>query len=194
MASWIGLVRVLAGFGSQALAGYTIAIRIVIFALLPAWGLANAAATMVGQGLGAGDPDRAERAVWIAGRMNFFFLGAVGLLFVIAAPLVVAPFGGDAATATYAARCLRIISAGFLFYAYGMVLTQSFNGAGDAWTPTFLNLFCFWLLELPIAWVLAYRVGLGPDGVFTAVTIAFSSLAVLAAWLFRKGRWKRAVV
>ncbi|MCI0432431.1 MAG: MATE family efflux transporter [Gemmatimonadetes bacterium] len=194
MASWIGLVRVLAGFGSQALAGYTIAIRIVIFALLPAWGLANAAATMVGQGLGARDPERAERAVWIAGRMNLVFLGAVGLFFLIAAPLVVTPFGGDAETSRYAMRCLRIVSAGFFFYAWGMVLTQSFNGAGDAWTPTFLNLFCFWLVELPLAWFLAYRLGLGPDGVFGAITIAFSSLAVLAGWLFRKGRWKVAVV
>jgi putative MATE family efflux protein len=194
MASWIGLVRIISGFGSEALAGYTIAIRIVLFALLPAWGLSNAAATMVGQGLGARDAERAERSVWMAGRMNLVFLGSVGILFLVAAPGIVALFGGDAATSGYAARCLRIVSAGFFFYAYGMVLTQSFNGAGDTWTPTLLNLFCFWLWEIPLAWLLARWAGLGPEGVFTAITIAFSTLAVASAVLFRRGRWKLSVV
>ncbi len=189
-ASWIGLVRIIADFGNEALAGYTIAIRIILFALLPAWGLANAAATMVGQGLGAGDPARAERSVWIAGFMNLCFLGGAGIFFIVAAPGIVGLFGGDSATNTYAVSCLRIVSAGFFFYAYGMVLTQSFNGAGDVWTPTLLNLLCFWVFEIPFAWFLAYRAGQGPQGVFIAITIAFSTLALLSAAIFRRGRWK----
>jgi putative MATE family efflux protein len=193
-ASWIGLVRIISGFGSEALAGYTIAMRIVLFALLPAWGLANAAATMVGQGLGAGDPERAERAVWMAGRMNLYFLGSVGTLFMLAATPIVALFGGDAATSEQAVLCLRIVSAGFFFYAYGMVLTQSFNGAGDTWTPTVLNLFCFWLFEIPLAWLLAHPLGFGPSGVFAAIAIAFSTVAALSAVLFRRGKWKTSVV
>ena len=193
-ASWIGLVRILAGFGPEALAGYTIAIRVVLFALLPAWGLANAAATMVGQGLGVGDPARAERSVWIAGLMNLVFLGSVGAVFMVAAPVIIALFGGDAATADHAVRALRIISAGFLFYAWGMVLTQSFNGAGDTWTPTVLNLLCFWMWEIPLAYALARGVGLGPDGVYAAIAIAYATVAIASAVLFRRGRWKMAVV
>lgn len=193
-ASWIGLVRVLAEFGSEALAGYTVAIRIVLFALLPAWGLANAAATMVGQSLGAGDPERAERSVWIAGRMNLVFLGSMGIVFLWAAPEIVDVFGGDALTRAYAVQCLRIVAAGFFFYAYGMVLTQAFNGAGDAWTPTLLNLACFWLWEIPLAWVLAYPLGWGPSGVFAAIAVAFSTLAVACGVLFRRGTWKTAEV
>jgi putative MATE family efflux protein len=189
-ASWIGLVRIIASFGSPAVAGYTIAIRIVLFALLPAWGLANAAATMVGQGLGAGKPERAERAVWLAGRMNLYFLGTVGVLFLAAAPLIVGLFGDDPETARHAVTGLRVVSLGFFFYAYGMVISQSFNGAGDTWTPTLLNLVCFWCLEVPLAWVLAHRVGLGSAGAFLAVTLAFSTLAVASALLFRRGRWK----
>lgn len=193
-ASWIALVRIIAQFGSDALAGYTVGIRIVLFALFPAWGLGHAAATMVGQSLGAQNPDRAERAVWIAGRMNLVFLGTVGLLFLAAAPEIVALFGSDEAADAYAARCLRIVSAGFFFYAFGMVLNQSLNGAGDTWTPTLLNLVCFWLWEIPLAWFLASVVGLGPEGVFTAITIAFCTNTVLAAVLFRRGRWKTVAV
>jgi putative MATE family efflux protein len=191
-ASWIGLVRIVAGFGSSALAGYTVAVRIVVFALLPAWGLANAAATMVGQGLGAGKPDRAERSVWIAASMNLYFLGSVGVLFLLAAPAIVGLFGGGAESSAYAVRALRIISAGFFFYAYGMVITQSFNGAGDTWTPTLLNLACFWCWEIPLAWVLSRP--FGPTGVFLAVAIAFSTLALLSAALFRRGKWKARAV
>jgi putative MATE family efflux protein len=193
-ASWIGLVRIIAGFGSEALAGYTVAVRIVLFALLPAWGLANAAATLVGQGLGARKPDRAERAVWIAGKMNFLFLGSVGVLFLLFAPGIVGLFSADGATGTHAIHGLRIISAGFFFYGYGMVLTQAFNGAGDAWTPTWLNLFCFWLWEIPLAWFLAYRLGWGPDGVFVAITVAYATIAVAAGVLFKKGKWKKTEV
>jgi putative MATE family efflux protein len=193
-ASWMGLIRVLSGFGAEALAGYAIAIRLVIFALLPAWGLANAAATMVGQGLGARNPERAERAVWLAARMNLAFLGSVGLVFMIGAPSIISIFGGDAETAAFATRALRIISGGFFFYAFGMVLTNAFNGAGDTWTPTLLNLACFWMLEIPLGWLLSRPLGLGPEGVFTAVLVAFSTLAVAAALLFRRGHWKRVAV
>lgn len=189
-ASWIGLVRILSGFGSSVLAGYTIGLRIIVFALLPSWGMSNAAATMVGQSLGAGKPDRAERSVWIAGFYNMIFLGAVGLIFVLFAPALIGLFTDDPAVVPWGTACLRFVSFGFLFYAYGMVITQAFNGAGDTWTPTWLNLFCFWLWEIPLAYVLAKVVGMGPRGVFLAITIAFSTLAVASAALFRRGRWK----
>ena len=190
MASWIGLTRINASFGAEGLAGYTIAIRIIIFALLPSWGLANAAATMVGQALGAGKPERGEEAVWRAAFYNVIFLGTAGLLFITLANPIAHVFTRDPAVASVATDCLRIISYGYLFYAYGMVLTNSFNGAGDTWTPTWLNLFCFWLWEIPLAWLLARHFSLGPQGVAWAVTIAFSTLAVASAVLFRRGRWK----
>ena len=190
MASWIGLTRINASFGTEALAGYAIAIRIIIFALLPSWGLANAAATLVGQSLGARKPERGEQAVWRAALYNVVFLGAAGLVFIVFANPIAHLFSKDPTVAAIAADCLRIISYGYLFYAYGMVLTNSFNGAGDTWTPTWLNLFCFWLWEIPLAWVLARHFNLGPQGVAWAVTIAFSTLAVASAVLFRRGRWK----
>lgn len=190
MASWIGLVRVLATFGSAALAGYTIGIRIVIFALLPSWGLSNAAATMVGQGLGAAKPERAERAVWLSGFYNLVFLSSVAVVFILGAPHIVGLFTSDPAVARYAVSCLRLVSFGFPFYAYGMVLTQSFNGAGDTTTPTWINIGCFWLWEIPLAWLLAEQLDLGPTGVFLAIMIAFSTLAVVSAVIFRRGRWK----
>ncbi|HJU67522.1 MAG TPA: MATE family efflux transporter [Gemmatimonadaceae bacterium] len=189
-ASWIGLIRVISSFGSAALAGYTIGIRVIIFALLPSWGLSNAAATMVGQALGAQKPERAERAVWIAARYNLVFLGTVGLLFVLLARAIVSLFTADPAVAPYAVDCLRIVALGFLFYAYGMVITSSFNGAGDTWTPTWLNLVVFWLWEIPLAYALAVVLEMGPRGVFVSITVAYSTLAVLSAWLFKKGRWK----
>ena len=194
MASWIGLVRIVATFGSQALAGYTIGIRIVIFALLPSWGMSNAAATMVGQALGARDPDRAERAVWRACLYNLVFLSAIGLAFVVFAAPIVSAFTSDPAVLRYGVECLRIIAAGFAFYAYGMVLSQSFNGAGDTFTPTMINLIVFWLWEIPLAWALAVVLGMGPRGAFVAVAVAFSTLAVAAGAIFRRGRWKRTAV
>jgi MATE family, multidrug efflux pump len=194
MASWIGLVRILAGYGSDALAGYTIAVRLIIFVLLPSWGLSNAAATMVGQSLGARKPDRAEVSVWRAGRYNAWFLTAVGLLFFLAAPLLIGAFTSDPTVTDYAVRCLRIVVLGYPLYAYGMVLTQSFNGAGDTWTPTWLNLTCFWVFELPLAWALAHAFGLGPSGVFWAIMASFSLLALASAWVFKRGRWKTRVV
>jgi putative MATE family efflux protein len=194
MASWIGLVRTISTFGTNALAGYIVGIRVILFALLPSWGMSNAAATMVGQALGAKNPDRAERAVWRAGFYNMIFLGCIGAIFIVFARQIVWLFTSDPAVAPYGVDCLRIVACGFLFYAYGMVLTQSFNGAGDTWTPTILNLFVFWLWELPLAYVLAVTLGFGPDGVFLAITIAFSTLAVASAYFFRKGKWKKKVV
>jgi putative MATE family efflux protein len=194
MASWIGLVRILSSFGSDALAGYTIGMRIILFALLPSWGLGNSAATLVGQSLGAGKPERAERAVWRAGFYNMCFLGTVGLIFVLLANPIIGLFTHDPAVIPYGVACLRTVACGFLFYAYGMVITQSFNGAGDTRTPTIINLFVFWLWEIPLAYVLAIVLGLGPQGVFFAITIAFSTLAVVSAATFRKGRWKTRVV
>ncbi|MGH9968539.1 MAG: MATE family efflux transporter [Pyrinomonadaceae bacterium] len=194
MASWIGLVSTISRFGSEALAGYMIGIRVIIFALLPSWGMANAAATMVGQSLGAKLPDRAERAVWRAGFYNMICLGIVGLLFVVFARQIIGIFTADPKIIPYGVDCLRIVSYGFLFYAYGMVLTQSFNGAGDTWTPTIINLFVFWLWELPLAYMLAIFFGFGPRGVFIAIMIAFSTLAVVSAIFFRRGKWKTLVV
>jgi len=194
MASWILLVRVLSSFGSEALAGYTIAMRVIMFALLPSWGMSNAAATMVGQALGAGKPERAERAVWMAGRYNFIFLGLIGLAFVTLAPQIVALFTSEAGVARYAIDCLRVVAAGFLFYAYGMVLTQALNGAGDTWTPTLVNLGCFWCWEIPLAWTLSIRLGMGPHGVFLAIAIAYATVAVVSALLFRRGKWAQKTV
>jgi putative MATE family efflux protein len=197
MASWVGLTRINAGFGSEAVAGSTIGLRVIMFALLPSWGMSNAAATMVGQSLGARKPERAEQAVWRAGFYNMCFLGVVGLAFVLFAGPIVRVFtqaGAGALVEQYGVACLRTIACGFLFYAYGMVLTQSFNGAGDTRTPTIINLFVFWLWEIPLAYVLAIVFRLGPQGVFLAVTIAFSTLAVVSALVFRRGRWKTRVV
>ena len=194
MASWIGLVRIISSFGSNAVAGYTFGIRVILFALLPSWGMANAAATMVGQALGAKDPDRAEKAVWRAGFYNMIFLGIIGLLFILFAPQIIWFYTSDPDVARYGVDCLRIVAYGFLFYAYGMVLGQSFNGAGDTWTPTILNLFVFWLWEIPLAYVLSVVLEMGPRGVFFAITIAFSTLAVASALVFRRGKWKAKVV
>ncbi|HJZ79073.1 MAG TPA: MATE family efflux transporter, partial [Pyrinomonadaceae bacterium] len=194
MASWVGLVRTISTFGTNALAGYIVGMRVILFALLPSWGMSNAAATMVGQALGAKKPERAERSVWLAGFYNMIFLGCVGLVFVVFARQIVWLFTSDPAVMPYGVDCLRIVACGFLFYAYGMVLTQSFNGAGDTWTPTIINLFVFWLWELPLAYVLAVTLNFGPRGVFLAMTIAFSTLAVVSAFFFRRGKWKTKVV
>ncbi|HVF50002.1 MAG TPA: MATE family efflux transporter [Pyrinomonadaceae bacterium] len=194
MASWIGLIRIISSFGSDALAGYTIGMRVILFALLPSWGMSNAAATMVGQALGARKPERAERAVWKAGFYNMCFLGVVGLVFVLFARQIIGLFTQDPAVVPYGVDCLRIVAYGFLFYAYGMVISQSFNGAGDTFTPTIINLFVFWLWEIPLAYVLAITLGLGPRGIFLAITVAFSTLAVVSAVVFKRGRWKRKVV
>lgn len=194
MASWIFLVRILTGFGATAIAGYTIGIRIILFALFPSMGMSNAAATMVGQALGARDPERAERSVWRAGLYNLYFLGVIGLIFVVFTPQIVHIFTTDPAVASYAIDCLRIVASGFLFYAYGMVVGQSFNGAGDTWTPTLINLGVFWAFELPLAYILSHTLGMGPHGAFLAITLAFCTMTVVSVLLFKRGRWKRAVV
>src|SRR6266566_3157268 len=189
-ASYVGLVRIMSTFGSAALAGYTISIRILVFALLPSWGLSNAAATMVGQSLGAGKPERAERAAWLAAGYNMAVLGAVGLLFIAFAGPIVGVFTRDPVALPTGALALRTMSFGFVFYALGFVLTQAFNGAGDTWTPTWINLACFWLWEIPLAYLLALVWGFGPQGVFVAITVGYSTLALVSVVLFKRGRWK----
>jgi putative MATE family efflux protein len=193
-ASWTGLVVIIAGFGTVALAGYQIGLRVIVFVILPAVGLANAAATLVGQNLGAGKPERAERSVWTAGFLNAGLLGLAGSFFVLFPGLVISLFTVDPEVARYGQDCLRIIGYGYALYGLGMVMESSFNGAGDTVTPTWLNLFVFWLFEIPLAYLLAYRLGWGPQGVFWAITLAFSLLAVSAALLFKRGRWKSKVV
>ena len=188
--SYIGVMRILASFGSVAVAGCTIVIRIIMFVLMPSWGLSNAAATLVGQNLGAGKPDRAEQSAWRACWYNVGVLGVLGVLFVIFADVVVGWFTTDAEVRAIATLGLRIISGGFPFYAAGYVLTQSFNGAGDTVTPTLINLGCFWLFEIPLSYVLGRSLGYGPPGVFWAMAVAFSLMSVVSAWLFRRGRWK----
>lgn len=189
-ASWSGLVMIVAGFGSIAIAGYQIGLRVIVFVILPAVGLANAAATLVGQNLGAGQPDRAERSVWIAGGLNAGLLGFAGIFFVLFSDLVISIFTSEPDVAAYGRDCLRIVGYGYAFYGLGMVMESSFNGAGDTWTPTYLNFIVFWLFEIPLAYVLADRFGWGPKGVFWAITLAFSLLAVSAALLFKRGKWK----
>jgi putative MATE family efflux protein len=189
--SWIGLVRIVSIFGSAALAGYTIAIRIIIFVILPSWGLSNAAATLVGQNLGAKQPARAETSVWRTGFYNMLFLGGVGLFFVLFAEPAVRLFTHDPMVVPLAASCLRILSCGNIGYAYAMVMLQAFNGAGDTMTPTIVNLFGFWFLEIPLAYWLAIPVGLHSKGVFFSIVIAEGAIAGASVLLFRQGRWKR---
>lgn len=189
--SWVGLFKILALFGSPVLAGYTIAIRVVIFALMPAWGLANAGATLVGQNLGAGHPERAEQSVRIAVRFNMIFLGVVGLLFVVFARPIVGFFTTDAEVYKEAVRALWIVSLAFPLYAAGMCLEATFNGAGDTWTPTRLNFFCFWLGQIPLAWVLSGPFELGPLGVYISIPVSFTVLTLWSALLFRRGKWKQ---
>ena len=188
--SWIALVRLMATFGSAAMAGYTIAVRMVMFALLPAWGLGNAAATMVGQALGASNPARAESAVWTAARYNVAFLGLMGVFFFVCAPHIVHAFTTDSAVSNVAVFGLRIMAAGFPLFAFGMTLTQSFNGAGDTATPTRINIAVFWIFEIPLAWLLADRTSLGSRAVFVSVLAAYSLLAVVSATMFKRGRWR----
>jgi putative MATE family efflux protein len=189
-ASYIGLIRILAGFGTAVLAGYVVAIRVVIFIIMPAWGLSNAAATLVGQNLGARKPERAERAVYVTGAWNMVFMTVITVLFVTFAPQIIAPFITEPESHASGTRALRIISYGYVFYAWGMVMLQAFNGAGDTATPTKLNFVIFWLFQLPLAWILARTLGLGPVGVYWAIAIAYSLSAVIGILLFRRGKWK----
>jgi Na+-driven multidrug efflux pump len=192
--SWIGLMRIVGMFGSAAIASYTIAIRIIIFIILPSWGLSNAAATLVGQNLGARQPERAERSVWKAGLYNMVFLGSVGLFFIFFAEPVVRLFSDDPAIVPLGATCLRMLNYGNVCYAYGMVMVQAFNGAGDTVTPTVLNLFCYWLWEIPLAYWLAVPGGMRAQGVFISIPIAEATLAVAAILMFRRGEWKKKMI
>ena len=189
--SWIGLVRIVSIFGAAALAGYTIAIRIVIFVILPSWGMSNAAATLVGQNLGAGHPDRAEKAVWRTGFYNMIFLGSVGLVFIFFPEPIIRLFTHDPAVVPMGVACLRIVSYGNLGYAYFMVMMQAFNGAGDTITPTIVNFFGFWLFEIPLAYWLAISLNMRSNGVFYSIAIAECSMAIASAILFKQGRWKK---
>ena len=189
--SWIGLVRIISIFGASALAGYTIGIRVVIFVIMPSWGMANAAATLVGQNLGAGRPDRAEKAVWQAGLYNMIFLGTVGVIFVLFAESVVRLFTRDPEVVRLGASCLRIISYGNLGYAYFMVMMQAFNGAGDTITPTIVNFFGFWLLEIPLAYWLSIPLKLRSNGAFISIAVAEGAMAIASTILFKRGKWKK---
>ncbi len=193
-ASWSALVRVVAVFGSSALAGYGITLRIIMFALLPALGLSNAAATLVGQNLGAGKPERSEASVWKAAWFNAAFYFCVGMIFIFLSHQIIGIFTKEPEVLRYGTSALHIIAYGFAFYGLGMVLETAFNGAGDTWTPTYLNLLIFWVFEIPAAYTLAYYFNMGPDGVFWAITIAFSLLAIASGLLFRRGKWKSKVV
>ncbi len=193
-ASWLGLVRILTPYGAAPLAGYTIALRIIIVAILPSWGMTNAVATLVGQNLGAGKPDRAERSVWITGLYNMVFLLGVAAVFILWPEPLIGVFTSDPAVLALGAQCLRVVSYGYAFYAWGMVMVQAFNGAGDTTTPTWINLGCYWLFQIPLALVLAEVLALGPLGVFLAITIAESLVAVVGILFFRRGKWKERVV
>ena len=188
--SWMGLIRVVAGFGATAMAGYTIAIRLVIFAFMPAFGLGGAAATLVGQSLGAKKPDRAAEAVRVATKYDVIFMSAVGLVFWVFAVPIVGLFTADAGAASIAAQGLRTMAIGFPLFGAGMVLEQAFNGAGDTWTPTWINLIVYWIIQIPAAWVLAYPMGYGVEGAFVAVTVAYCVFVIIAYFLFKRGKWK----
>ena len=174
-----------------AVAGYTIAIRIVIFSILPAWGLANAAATLVGQNLGAGKPARAEKSAWMTGGFNMIFLGLVAAVFILFGRQILGIFTADAPVVEVGVECLRIISYGYVFYGLGMVIVQSFNGAGDTVTPSIINFFCYWLMQIPLAFLMASPLGMGPRGVFWAITTAEALITIVGAAIFSRGRWKQ---
>ncbi|HRI79898.1 MAG TPA: MATE family efflux transporter, partial [Cyclobacteriaceae bacterium] len=189
-ASWLFLARIIVNFGSSAFAGYQIAIRVIIFTILPSWGMANAAATLVGQNLGAQQPERAEKSVWKAGMLNMIFLGFISIVFYFVSEPIMRIFSQDTAVIASGTECLRIVAFGYVFYGYGMVVIQSFNGAGDSRTPTILNFFTYWVFQIPLAYVLSMKAGFGESGAFWAIAIAESAAAVVAILIFRRGTWK----
>lgn len=192
--SFTGLVWVITPYSSAALAGYTISLRVILFVLLPAWGLANASATLVGQNLGAGEPDRAEHSVWIAARYNLAFLGFASVLFLFLAQPLLGLFTNSAEAIGYGTQCLRIISCGYLMTAYGMVMMAAFNGSGDTTTPMWINLACHWMVKLPLAWTLTWPLGWGPMGMFVAIPVSEALIAISSLILFRRGKWRTRVI
>ncbi len=188
--SWIALVRIISVFGSEVVAGYTIAIRIIGFTLLPSWGISNAASTLVGQNLGAKKPERAEKAVWVTGWINMILLGSIGTVLVIIPETFIQMFISNENVLKSGTLCLRIISMGFIAYGLGMVLVNSFNGAGDTSTPLKINIFAFWMVEIPLAYVLALKAGMNEKGVFIAIVVAESLMTFIAWVIFRRGKWK----
>lgn len=188
--SWVILMRIMSEFGSEVLAGYTIAIRVMMFTLMPAWGMSNAAATLVGQNLGAGKPERAEISVWKTGKYNAWFMGIVSIIYLVVAPQIIVLFNDTPDVVKYGSMCLRVIALGYVFYGYGMVVIQSFNGAGDTKTPTLINFICFWMFQLPFAYMVGINLDLGPIGVFSSITMAEILIAVIGIIWFRKGNWK----
>jgi Na+-driven multidrug efflux pump len=189
-AAWTLLMSIVGFFVAAAQAGYMIALRIILVTLLPSWGMSNAAATLVGQNLGAQKPDRAEKSVWLAGHSNAVFLIGVAVAFIVFPEFLIRIFTSDQSVIPFGVDALRYISYGYIFYGYGMVMAAAFNGAGDTYTPTIMNLICFWLIQIPLAYTLAKLTGLGPTGVFLAITIAESILAVMAMFVFKRGKWK----
>lgn len=192
--SWVFLMRMMSEFGSEVLAGYTIAIRVMLFTLMPSWGMSNAAATLVGQNLGAQQPDRAETSVWKTGRYNAYFMAVVSIVYLFFAHDIVGWFNENPVVIENGGLCLQIIAAGYIFYAYGMVVTQAFNGAGDTQTPTKINFVAFWMFQLPFAYLAAITFKMGALGVFLAITLAEVMLAIIAIVWFKKGYWKKVKV
>ena len=188
--SWIVIMRIVAIYGSTAVAAYTVALRVLEFIWLPAWGLGNAAATLVGQNLGAGKAERAEKSAWRASRYNTIFMTVVGLSIIAFAPAIAGFFSSDPVVVQLTTSCLRILGIGFPVYGIGMVMVQALNGAGDTITPTVLNLICFWSIQIPLAYWLATAAGLGPNGVFVAIVVSEALLTLLGVIVFRRGRWK----
>ncbi|MBT8274072.1 MAG: MATE family efflux transporter, partial [Bacteroidia bacterium] len=188
--SWVFLMRIMSEFGADVLAGYTISIRVLMFTMMPAWGMSNAAATLVGQNLGAEKPDRAEASVWKTGKYNAIFLAVVTVFYLLLAKEIIGLFTDNTEVIKWGALSLQIITAGYVFYGYGLVIIQSFNGAGDTKTPTWINFICFWLLQLPFAYLAALVFEWGPTGIFWSVTGAEVLLAIIGMWWFRKGKWK----
>jgi len=188
--SWVFLMRIMSEFGAEVLAGYTIAIRVMMFTFMPAWGMSNAAATLVGQNLGAKKPERAEQSVWITGKYNAIFMVSVSIIYLVFAKQIIMWFNTEPEVVKYGSLCLQVIAAGYIFYGYGMVVINAFNGAGDTKTPTWINFICFWMFQLPIAYLAAITLDFGPLGVFIAITLAEALIAILGIWWFKKGTWK----